>query len=239
MTETEKIRLQLPHGFSHPGWCDLLYRPGTLDEAVIREVWVEDVYHLRGLDVPEDGAILDVGAHIGTFAAQILTWRDDLTIVCVEPDPANLELLYRNLAPWAGGGRVVILDGAVVGDPDGEQPFLLGENATAHLAADADGSRPVRRPTLYPLADLIPSEGIALAKIDCEGSEYEILAGTHTGRLGRCHRIHLEWHGYGPAAHPWIEPGSFGRLCEKLAETHTFQTFGRPADGGMLYGTAL
>lgn len=56
-------------------------------------------------------AVLDLGANIGVAALYFLSRNRSNRVRCYEPDPSNLELLRRNLEPFAD--RVEIIDKAV------------------------------------------------------------------------------------------------------------------------------
>jgi hypothetical protein len=78
--------------------------------------------------------------------------------------------------------------------------------------------------TAHPGVDLV-------AKIDCEGCEYEIVEALgRDGRLGRLRAVMIEWHSKGA-----------GPLASELAR-HGFAVFARPdASGhaGMLYAARM
>lgn len=239
-----KTKVILPPGSDPsrgPGWTDLWIREDTSDEAVLHEVWIDDAYHLRGLDLSptyDPGtrdattAIVDVGACTGIFTALALQMFPTAHVVAVEPDPDNYDLLFLNTSPWVAQNRIHLHRCAV--GPDVGTTMLLGGQGTGHTDRDApDGGRPVEQITLGELL----TGWVALLKIDIEGGEYDAIAACPSPLLNHAERIVMEWHGTAEA--PWVfdAPARYGALLTKLAYTHSVQTFGSPDRGGYLFAT--
>src|SRR5262245_11121336 len=159
-------------------------RPDTIDRRIFRHVVIDNEYRL-----PErfgaDDVLLDVGAHIGSFALAALR-RGAGRVYCCEPDRDNFRLLEHNLSPYQP--RVRLLAGAVwrsdqpaaaLGlhnpiDPrnTGACRLTEGGDSTAAFAFDD-------------LVDRLTVGGrrLRLVKLDCEGAEWPILLTSR--RLGR------------------------------------------------------
>lgn len=246
MTAPIKHKVILPPGSPPergPGWTDLWVREGSSDEDVLTEVWIKDVYHLRGLtfvnhDNPDHSLnapifrprIVDVGAHTGIFAALCLQMFPTCDVVALEPDGPNLDLLYLNTVNWRD--RCTITRGAI--GPTRGATNLLGGYANGYTdPTPGGGSQSVE---MYPLAEFV-DRPTALLKVDVEGAEYGAFMACPEANLAMVDRIHMEWHGTSEA--PWMEgaPTRYGELLTKLGYTHTVQTFGRPDQGGYLFAT--
>jgi GT2 family glycosyltransferase/tetratricopeptide (TPR) repeat protein/SAM-dependent methyltransferase len=92
---------------------------GPVDEAIVHDVWERDIYGVRRLDRPPD-VVVDIGAHIGTFAVLAAeSWPGARVIAC-EPDPDNFGLLEQNLR---GRSRIELVQAAVLGDDRPEVEF--------------------------------------------------------------------------------------------------------------------
>lgn len=242
MTEFVKYRVQLPVGSAPergPGWTDLWVRDGTSDVDVIEECWVQDVYHLRGLDLwpvadppgnlndpnPALPFVLDIGACTGVFSALVAQMYPYTQILAVEPDAANFELLQRNTEKWRS--RITCANSAVGGTRGNVS--VVGDAGQAHVMAGG----PVQQVTLE---DLLPLEQrAALVKIDVEGGEYAILDDAPIHTMRAIDRIAMEWHG--PGMCPWIDEHNrqYGDMLHKLAFTHDVHVLGDPRQGGMLW----
>ncbi len=94
-------RLRLP-GFQFP----LYYRTGTSDPDVIHQVFVRREYECASA-LPGIEFAIDCGANIGTSAFYFLHRYPKLRVVVAEPDPGNMAICHRNLAPF--GSRVTFV----------------------------------------------------------------------------------------------------------------------------------
>lgn len=246
------VQLPYPHSPERgPGWTWVNLREDTDDFDVLREIWVEDVYHLRGLEwrqadeyVQKDGTgkvlanfgpeyrpggsvIIDLGAHVGLASVLALQLGCRRT-VALEPNRQNYAYLAQNLQQFSS--RAEIVHGAL-----GDQPVVSqGEGATAHTAP-GDGAH-------YSLARLIrtaaPNIGdrVDLVKCDVEGAEFDAFLACPHETLAKVDRITMEWHG--PAECPWLDRPRIGELAEHLGYTHSVTTFGDPSKGGYLHAHA-
>ena len=124
-------------------------------------------------------AVLDAGAHFGVYSALAahLTGPDG-RVVAVEANPACLEGLGLNLAAYAGArGRLVH---AALTSRDGEADYFPSPDARSAyggLAPETPGRASVRV-TARTLASLCVEADVprfAIAKIDVEGEELEVL----------------------------------------------------------------
>lgn len=161
------------------GQTTLELRAGTQDELIFDEVCLGNEYRLPEKFEPDD-VIIDVGAHIGIFAAMCLE-RGAGRVVCIEPCPKNLDLLRKNLLPHLHSGRVHIHAGAVA-QPWTTEKGLYYPTPVGMTAMPSTCRRPmshdfptVRVRAVNLNAILASYEKIRLLKIDCEGAEYDCL----------------------------------------------------------------
>lgn len=184
------------------------------DLVVVRDIYHNDAYRLGLLDVERVASwrvVVDVGAHIGAFARKVHELNPDAVIVCVEADELNMPALREN-APFAH-----IVHGACSYDP---RPLTFWSSVAKPNCSNTGGGRLVpafaemnasdellyyRRAappvlTLEALrdkvSDVVPGFDIDLLKLDCEGSEFSILANCE---LDRVEFIVGEYHG----EHQW------------------------------------
>ena len=194
------------------------------DHLVVKETWVETVYRIHPDDFCDTKVMLDIGANIG--AVSVYAASLGAHVVAVEPDPDNLAYLTENLKSNTFAGSYKILNVAVTDTPGS----LLLEPGHGH-------SRLVTAPT----ESTIEVAGIRLAdvfakakrpycdvlKIDIEGSEYPLIAGTPTDVLRKARYISLEFD-----AAP-LE--MFGAMVAKLACEFHVEILGSPERGGYIY----
>lgn len=226
------------------GWITINYRPGTLDEAILDEVWLGDSYHLADIahvlgpavwNDHKGGVVIDVGANIGAVTLRCL----DLGargVYAVEPEPENRALLVANINANPGDGhqRVAVVDRAV-GDPTLGPVDMAGTSGDAYSVHALGGTIQVLGCDDligWVVKDLGDNEKIALLKVDVEGAEYAWFNTATPAMLARVDRVAMEWHGNDK---PGYDPTNYGRLMTILAKTHSVSAFGDPETGGMLY----
>lgn len=119
--------------------------------------------------------VLDLGAHLGTFAlpAAALGYR----VVAVEASPTSAALLRAAVAA-NGFGQVEVVE-AAVWSRSGTMEFVE-DGPYGHLATDADGdgrTAKVATVTVDELAERLGLQDVSLIKIDIEGAEVAALQG--------------------------------------------------------------
>lgn len=174
------------------------------DIAVIDDVLVHDCYRVVDLPSPVETAI-DVGSHIGAFAARLL-WRfPRCRLVCVEANSMNEEALRATLrgttaeveisACYYGCDEVELLNTLVPGGSNTGGSFVqpIGSehwNSLPNRYEYQPAGR-CRTVTIETLMGRYGFERLDLLKLDCEGSEMNIFEHAPLERIG-C--IVGEWH---------------------------------------------
>ena len=130
--------------------------------------------------------VLDVGANIGYYALMFVSLLEGKgQVICLEPDPNNLDELRRNVASNNLDHRVTIRPVAA-GEFDGNVRFAAGSNG--RVASDGSLTVSVVR------IDSLAIEKLDVLKIDVEGYEVSVLKGAQ-GTLKRDRpAIFLELH---------------------------------------------
>lgn len=153
------------------------FRPNTQDEFIYNEVYVENCYKL-----PDDMSgitVIDVGANIGAFAVACLE-RGAERVICFEPDPDCYKTLCRHLDMFSAK-RQAAYRLAVVGESRQLHPVYLSEakiqdnilmTGGRHVNSNGEG---VETDPIC-LRGVVLMGGVVWLKLDCEGSEHEILA---------------------------------------------------------------
>ena len=156
-------------------------RHGTPDADVLQEVVLDGTLEppaavaarVDGLGRPP--VIVDLGANVGLSAAWFAARWPGARIVCVEPDPANLEVL-RDAAGRSEGTWEVI--GAAAGAGDGWVQLATVGFALSHVSASGG----TRVPAVDAFA-LVERERPDLLKVDVEGSEWALLDDPRLGSV--------------------------------------------------------
>lgn len=183
-----------PHSVRYAG-RDIQFR--ARDEQALKEVLVDCEYafvaNLPGASpLPR---ILDVGAHIGTFALWCLGQTPAARILSVEANPDTCEILRANVCRWSSAGAAMRVEHAAAGAQDGETLKVRDDGPSMGHRVGAGGALSAPSLSLPSMVRLCASndEDIDLAKIDIEGSE-EALICSHPEALRRIRAVVIELH---------------------------------------------
>ena len=174
------------------------------DMVIVRDVFKGDSYHIRDLSPPAE-IIVDVGAHIGTFAKRWRQRNPSAWIFCIEASPDNIPALEANVGDFA---RVihaactyeadpVLLNSVRTGCTSTGGSHVVSSDAPVLEKLKEDGELRLDRRrlpsiTIEGLLERFGLTHIDVLKMDCEGSEYSILENTTS--LDRIGLIMGEYH---------------------------------------------
>jgi len=176
-----------------------------MDLWILKEVCLDRDYDAASGGLEDGWTVLDVGAGFGAFAVHVAAVYPRSTVHAFEPSPASFALLRRNLG-LNGIGNVRAFDRAV-GPVSGSGWLHVSETEplTSRLATEPlEGAVAVEQ---WTLADVFDRLGIArcdFLKMDCEGSEYDILRSAPEAVLSKVARICVEYHDDGGRHHAEI-----------------------------------
>jgi FkbM family methyltransferase len=166
----------------------------------VYEVFAEDCYDLDwflGDLASRPIHVLDIGAHVGTFATQLASVHPRATIDCFEPAPDTYSFLNRNVEANGNTERVHTYQQAITGENGFAVLDLQGAGSGHnHLAFDdhIDGSG-VRVETV-PFDDVVANARgpVEFIKMDCEGGEYDLVYKSSKESWANVQRLVLEYH---------------------------------------------
>ncbi len=178
------IRLSI-RGRDHHGVCDV---------DIVDEILIRDIYRVQNL-VKTGDTILDIGAQIGVFALTAATLSRDKTVIAIEPEMGNFDMLKQNVAlnPHLSVIPYRLALAAVAGySVLGFSPLNVGAHSL-YLSGGRHG-QVVKTATLSQLLALLPSQRPNVIKMDCEGCERVLDTSAHD--LTKVDRIMIEVHQY-------------------------------------------
>jgi FkbM family methyltransferase len=167
-------------------------RHGTRDVGIFAEIFIAGEYDPpsavaeRLADLGRAPRILDLGANIGLFAASCRERWPGASVVSVEPDPENLELLRRTAADT----DAIEVIAACATDHDGSVRFVAGQFAESHVADEESAEETIEVPCVDALR---LAQSADLVKIDIEGSEWDLLADPRFASIS-AQALVMEWH---------------------------------------------
>src|SRR4051812_39139949 len=176
------------------------------------EVFAYGEYDLP-VDWPRLRTILDVGAHVGAFAAWSTHHAPEAQVVSVEPEPRNFRDLEANVVRNGLSGRVTCMNVAV--GPESGVMELRVPSYRESGSMFATSGAPVEVEVVS-LEHLLESANgtVELLKLDCEGAEWAIVDTLPTEAWTSVERIVLECHAEG------------GRSIDEMVELLEARGFG-------------
>lgn len=165
----------------------------------VLEVFVEDEYALDWFlaDLPDDVVVVDIGAHVGCFALELVRRFPAATVHSYEPTPSTGAYTERNVAANDLSGQITVHKLAVASQ-DGT--FTMADNGPgrAHngvLYLGQEGSTTIEvQCRSFAEAMATAGDRVDVIKLDAEGAEYDILLGTPPSLLSSVRRFVLEFH---------------------------------------------
>lgn len=165
--------------------------------------YMDRLRSLSSAVLEEGGVMIDIGAHVGTFAIPLLVHHPESRVVAIEPDPWNARCLRGGAA--ASGiaeDRITVIEAAVSNAAAASMEFVVGDTATRGTLAGsgffregtAHGRIRVETVTLAQVFNDHEIDRCALLKVDCEGCEYTLFEGLSQSVWDRIERIILEIH---------------------------------------------
>lgn len=178
--------------------------PASLHQ-VFKEIFMADVYNIDKLMsvLPDDPIVIDIGANAGFFDILLLSKTKNAQIYAYEPLSSNIERM-RSVA--SSNRRfdksVTISSFAVTGAPCEMLRLYAQDTEDNQVVASSlkgfniNNTRELWIPavTLSKIVSAIPGLGIDLLKMDCEGSEYDIILNTPPDIVRRIERMLVEVH---------------------------------------------
>jgi FkbM family methyltransferase len=175
-------------------------RPGTTDAAIVHSVYTKNEYGLPPR-LGKGDLIVDIGAHIGAFAAACLD-RGAGLVLAYEADIDNVARCERHLSPYGDRARVVH---AAVWRSDVINPDFLYHTGYSEMGEllntggggvffgePSEDGQAVETISLDAILAGLEGRRVAILKLDCETSEFPILL--TSARLDQVDTIVGEYH---------------------------------------------
>ena len=180
------------------------------------EIWIREVYNPPGYKLQVGDVVVDIGANIGVYSTYAATRASPIKVHAYEPFPDSIAWLRQNIAD-SRLTNIQTYQRAVAASA-GERTLVVdcSEWGLSSFYRNSDHKQQVsvKCTTLDIVLDEVGR--CDLLKLDCEGSEYEILQGCSPETLSRVKRIVGEYHEW-----PGIK-GTGQELC-RLLESCSFR----------------
>lgn len=188
----EKLNF-IPEVFNYTGnpKVDLEWLKHTHQE-IFNEVIVINEYQLTRKDL-ENTNVIDIGANVGMFSLYA-AYLGAKKVIAAEPATNTFNVLKENVES-SKFKNIQIYKNAVL-NVAGARINLPLQSDSGHnsLFKPSENFEIVETITLSHMLSQLSIDGDIILKIDCEGSEYDILLNTTTEELARVKTIHIEIH---------------------------------------------
>lgn len=192
------MKLEVFDGF---GKGPIYFRDGTSDSAILQAMFFNQrkEYYFPEELMGDCRTILDIGANTGIVAVVMANFYPEAIIHCFEPEEQNLEILRRNLEKYDNAR----IHNVALGNSDRDGWLYDSEDAWNFggysLLAGPGNTKEYRTVKVVETNRYLDSIGVSspdLIKIDCEGSEHEILTQLRATRLSGVRYLLGELHGH-------------------------------------------
>lgn len=204
------------------------------DEAIVKEIFVENVYRLHDNFFTEGGVVLDIGANIGIFTLEVLLRAKNagvaVNILAFEPEPHNLELLRLNLEnnKWLMHDSTVTIIENGVSDKS-TKAFISNDHGGSRVSDTKFDGEDMAEVTLTTLDEALKDIDQAdFAKFDIEGSEVPSILAASDETLDKIHRTAIEFDDQNGL-------DKFAEVVNRFARNCSINTLGVPARGCYIY----
>ncbi|MFH0737104.1 MAG: FkbM family methyltransferase [Candidatus Micrarchaeota archaeon] len=192
LIRSDRVRYAFRNGIS------LELRPASSDRYAVTDVWFNEVYTPKGFEIRPTDIVVDIGGHIGSFSVFAAKKAEEGRVFSFEPVPGNFEMLKRNLG-YNRLDNVSASPKAVSGRSGKKTMYLTSHDTFSHssiesLVPDMNGKIEADAISLEDIFKENKLDKIDFLKIDCEGSEYEILSRTPLSVFKKIHKISMEYH---------------------------------------------
>ena len=190
-------------GKIHKEFLDLKTRTGitikirnipSTDIHIFTEIWLNNEYSEKGFEIKNSDVIIDIGAHIGLFTLWASQYCKKGKIICVEPEPDNFEILQKN----KDKNKILNVKyyNAALSHKSGKIKLSRNEKDSASHSILKKGKNVFEINTIT-LKNIFEENELSkcdLLKLDCEGSEFEILLNLEGDIYKKIKKICLEYH---------------------------------------------
>lgn len=160
----------------------------ALDVPTYDEIYTVDVYRMREDEI-KDAAIIDIGANYGFFSLRAVEMGAKVCYA-FEPERNNYNQMLKLIdgIPKISPYKLAVSDGAV------SMVHMVSDKTTSTIWGDDKGEEVKCISFVEAVSYMLPEDKKRLLKMDCEGSEYEMLLHTPPDVIQQFDYIYLEIH---------------------------------------------
>jgi FkbM family methyltransferase len=168
-------------------------RKNSTDLMALTHVWLIEEYKSENFDIKDTDVIIDVGAHIGLFSLYASQFCKNGLIYSFEPVPENYNLLIDNIKS-NDLNQIKSFNRAVSNSNSNVKLYLNDDEAGHSMFSKSSKTITVDSISLQQIFDDNNIENCNFLKLDCEGTEYEILQNLPLSYFDKIEKIVIEYH---------------------------------------------
>lgn len=168
-------------------------RANSTDIHVFANVWLIEEYKRKGFEIKDHDLIIDIGAHIGLFTIYAAQFCKHGKIFSFEPIKENFDLLKENIE-LNNLKNIEYFNLAVLDREDQIKIFKSNDQSAYSIYKIGTDYQMTNIMSLQKIFDDNKITRCDLLKLDCEGSEYQILMSLPESYFQRIEKICMEYH---------------------------------------------
>ena len=168
-------------------------RKHSTDLMALTHVWLIGEYKSENFDIKDTDIIIDIGGHIGLFSLYASQFCKNGLIYSFEPVPENYNLLIDNIQS-NDLNQIKPFNLAVSNSNSNVKLYLNDDEAGHSMFSKSSKTITVDSISLQQIFDDNNIENCNFLKLDCEGTEYEILQNLPLSYFNKIEKIVIEYH---------------------------------------------
>lgn len=167
-----------------------------MDLWIVKESYLDEDYLVNGFEIPKEAVIVDIGAFIGDYSVWAAKQSSRSIIFAIEPSQENYRFLQTNIQL----NKLNNIRPFHLAIHSHKNEVLLtttkGNLGQSHISRDDnDRNEKVQAMSLENFFNVNRITSCQILKLDCEGSEYDILRNSDPGFLNNhIEKIVMEFH---------------------------------------------
>ena len=168
-------------------------RKNSTDLMALTHVWLIEEYKSKNFEIKDTDLVIDVGGHIGLFSLYAKQFCKNGTIYSFEPVQENYKLLSDNVN--SNNLKQIKTFNLAVSTSNSTVKLYLNDDEAGHsMFSKSSKTVTVNSISLQRIFDDNNIENCNFLKLDCEGTEYEILENLPTFYFKKIEKIVIEYH---------------------------------------------
>jgi FkbM family methyltransferase len=171
---------------------------------IFKEIFMEDVYNIDTLisKLPVTPVIIDIGANAGFFNVLLFSKLKNARVLAYEPLPSNISRFRKTIEENKLSEKIQLEQIAVTGTPIAILELFTEKTTDNSVIAsvfsdfDERNTQKLEVPakSLTAIINENRLDHVDLIKLDCEGSEYDIIYNTPVDVLNKIKTLVIETH---------------------------------------------